>query len=264
MSDSVRIDIHATDNASKVFGAVGGAAAKMGNQLDDVGDAFTALTKDYGMTEAAARDLLASQGMVVSSLDKVDTAATDASRGINKLETETKQLAPALKQTGDAARTAGNNFKEYESELRQVGLGVGVLAGAMALSGQSFRNQEIAIDNLRRTYGDAADGLVDFADEIQRTTNFSNDAAIAAANSFGTLARNYELSVSQIEALIARSADLAATSGFSLEEAAQRVQAAIRGEAESAEMLGLTMNQMTSPHSQWARRKRRPTRSTAR
>jgi hypothetical protein len=248
MSDSVRIDIHATDNASKVFGAVGGAAAKMGNQLDDVGDAFTALTKDYGMTEAAARDLLASQGMVVSSLDKVDTAATDASRGINKLETETKQLAPALKQTGDAARTAGNNFKEYESELRQVGLGVGVLAGAMALSGQSFRNQEIAIDNLRRTYGDAADGLVDFADEIQRTTNFSNDAAIAAANSFGTLARNYELSVSQIEALIARSADLAATSGFSLEEAAQRVQAAIRGEAESAEMLGLTMNQMAIDH----------------
>jgi hypothetical protein len=241
MSDSVRINITATDNASKVFGAVGGAASKMGSQLDDVGDAFRALTKDYGMTEAAARDLLASQGMVVTSLDKVDTAATDAARSVAELE-------PALNDAATAAETTGRSLRDMDSELRNIGLGIGVLATGAALAGQSFRDQQIVVDSLRRTYGEAADGLIDFANELQNTTNFSNDAAMAAIDSFGTLARNYDLNTQQIRELTQASADLAAVKGIGLVDAATRVQAAIRGEAESAEYLGLTMNQMAIDH----------------
>jgi hypothetical protein len=243
MSDSVRIDIHATDNASKVFGAVGGAAAKMGNQLDDVGDAFTALTKDYGMTEDAARELLASQGMVVSSLDKVDTAARDAARGVEQLEKETEQLEPALREAGTAAETTGRSLRDMGSEVRDIGLGLGVLGAAVALSGQSFRDQEIAVNTLRRTYGDATDDMLAFAEGIQDSTNFSNDAMLQSANTAATLARNYGFTFQEIQQVLQISADLAAATGFSLEDATQRVVAALRGEAEAAEQLGLTMNQ---------------------
>src|SRR5690606_38708719 len=91
--------------------------------------------------------------------------------------------------------------------------------------------------------GEAASQFIALADQLQSSTVFSNDQVLEAANIMGTLKRNYELTDQQIQQLIVTSADLAAVNGTTLADAAQRVAAAIRGEAESAETLGLTMNQ---------------------
>src|SRR5690606_32038675 len=112
----------------------------------------------------------------------------------------------------------------------------------MSLAGRSFRDQEVALRTLERGYGDAATELEAFSEAIQANTNFSNDQAIAAANTFRTLADNYGFTTAQIQELISISADLAATMGIGLEDAAFRVQSAMRGEAEAAEFLGLTLN----------------------
>lgn len=155
-------------------------------------------------------------------------AATDAERGLDDL--------------GDSAQQAQRPLRDLKDDAKNLGLGIGVLIGGMALAGKSFRDQEIALESMRRGYGDTAAEMERFADQIQDTTNFSNDAAIASENIFRTLALNYQFSDEQIQQLITISADLASSMGIGLEDAAMRVQAAMRGEAESAEYLGLTLN----------------------
>lgn len=154
----------------------------------------------------------------------------------------------SAKQAGDDAKRGGDSFKDYGDEMRNVGLAAGVLVAGLALSGQSFRDQEIGIRNLQRSYGDAADDMRQFAQQIQDTTNFSNDAGVQAANIAATLARNYGFAADEIQQVLQISADLAATSGLSLEDTTYRVVAALRGEAEAAEALGLTMNQAAIDH----------------
>lgn len=143
---------------------------------------------------------------------------------------------------GASTRRTGRGFGELSASARDLGLGLGVALAGLSLAGKSFRDQEIALESMRRGYGDAADEMERFADQLQDTTNFSNDAAIKTENIFRTLAQNYGFTADEIRQLIGISADLAASMGIGLEDAAMRVQSAMRGEAEAAEYLGLTLN----------------------
>lgn len=170
--------------------------------------------------------------VTISVVDNASRSFQTISDGADKMGREIEE----------SAQQSSRSFKDMERDARNVGLGIGVLIGSLALAGQSFRDQEIALDTLRRGYGDAADDMERFANQLQETTNYSNDSAVAAANVFRTLGENYGYTAEQIQQLITISADLAATTGISLADAATRVQSAMRGEAEAAEYLGLTLN----------------------
>lgn len=158
-----------------------------------------------------------------------------------------KKIGQAAQQMGQQAEQAGGRaggaFARLQEATRQNALGLGLLSGSFGLFARATRDAERNLMTLDRTYGDTADSLRDFGDELQRTTTFSSEQAVEAANVFGTLQRNYGLTADEIQNLIQVSADLAAVNGITLTDAAERVQAAIRGEAESAEALGLTMNE---------------------
>ena len=171
---------------------------------------------------------------------KLGKSASDAGKDIS---TSAQTASTSMAALGTSAKTAESNLKDFSDAGTQFGTGLAALGGAFAIYSQSVVDNERNVANLSRTYGDASSAFQDLADQLQDTTIFSNDDVIAAANSFGTLARNYGLTTDQIQELIRVSADLAATSGLSLVDAATRVQAAIRGEGEAAEALGLTMNQ---------------------
>jgi hypothetical protein len=189
---------------------------------------------------------------------KVTLNATDnASAVFKKAGDSAKKLGDELNNAGKGAQTFRQRFEEaarsvedsnrqYDASnkiMRDVGISAGIMVAGMGLASQSFRDQQIALDTLSRTYGDSADEMERFAQQIQETTNFSNDAALEAANIAGTLARNYGFTAQEIQNVLQISADLAATSGLSLADTTQRVTAALRGEAEGAEVLGLTLNQ---------------------
>lgn len=95
---------------------------------------------------------------------------------------------------------------------------------------------------LNKVYGDGAAHFKAFAAAQAQATGRSATDFEQAAVRAATLAKNYGLTAQQIEVLIQRSADLAAVHGKEIPDAAERVIAAIRGEAEAAEALGLTLN----------------------
>jgi hypothetical protein len=161
--------------------------------------------------------------------DAVKRAGTDAKQGLSDLD--------------DDAKRVGQSFQNLDLDMRKIGASAGIITAAFGLAGQSTRDHQRDIEALNRMYGElAAQGLLDFAEGMENLTNVTDDQAIAMANTMGTLVQNYDMSVAQIETLIARTADLAALKGKSYEEAAAMVQSAMRGEAEYAEQLGLTLN----------------------
>lgn len=157
-----------------------------------------------------------------------------------------KTIGSSAQQMGQQVEKAGGTSVSAMSRLttamKQASVGIGLLSASYVKFAQSAVDNERAMRTLDRTYGEAADSLRAYADELQRTTTFSSEQAVEAANLFGTLSRNYGLTSDQIERLITVSADLAAVNGITLADAAERVQGAIRGEGEAAEALGLTMN----------------------
>lgn len=205
MSQSLVINITTKDGASQAFRTIASSAKAMGTSLQSAGaGASTSLNKVA--TDAGKAD---------QALDKLGASAEDAATGMDKLsDTATK-----------------------------VGAALGTGIAAISKFGAQAENQRRQVDGIRKAYGDAADQILDFTNAIQSSTKFSNEDAREAAQIAATLAQNYGFTADEVQKLITVSADLATIHGTSLADAVQRTSSAMRGEAESAEALGLTLNQ---------------------
>lgn len=169
------------------------------------------------------------------------------------------QQTRVFKQAGSAATAYGQQVEQagergaralakQRAAMSTVGAASGVLLAGVSRLSQAHVAEERQIEAVRRAYGSQADQLLDLTDRLQDMGVASDDAARISVLGAQSLARNYGLTADQIEQLTLRSADLAAvsvdTNGqlLGLADVSQRVTAAIRGEAESAEILGVAMN----------------------
>jgi hypothetical protein len=170
------------------------------------------------------------------------TAIRDHQRAAAAAEQAATRTAQA--QARLAAGTAG--------VLKGVGSLVGGYVGLTAAASlfekglgkvvESTRAAEQSAFSLSKTYLASSGGMTQFANEFATATNRSQVAVQQAAVKVAGLTREYGLSVAQVQSLIRISSDLAAVYGKDLPDAAGRLEAAIRGEAESAEILGLSLS----------------------
>lgn len=172
-------------------------------------------------------------------------------------------VARAAKQAADVqikeqARVARERERLLGAALQTTGIpGIGGLAGGAAAAGaaaiaatalamrqsvQAAQEAERAQASLGRQFGVNRDVLEEYAQQASKAFGIGLNDVRESINLTATLQRNYGLTTDQIKQVIKVSADLAALSGKSLPDATQRVQAALRGEAEAAEALGLTLN----------------------
>lgn len=179
---------------------------------------------------------------------KVDT------REIDRATQHTERLQRELKQTGREAMGmrgqlgsafAGGIGATITGMAGQFGImGIaGVYSGTVGRARQQSRLESIGA----RTYGAEKNAeFVSAAKSMQESTGFLAKDFLQADQIMRTLNVNYGINVDQIKELVKRSADLAAISPYediqTVANAAERVQSAIRGEAEASERLGLTLN----------------------
>lgn len=166
---------------------------------------------------------------------EVGKSAQDAGR---KIEDAGRQGEQGFRRVGESAERA-------KVDVDDLGVAMTAIGTAMAYAGNAAMNQERQFLALERAYGDATDMMAEFADQMQETTQFSDDAARQSALTFSSLTREYGLSLQEVQQLMTVSADLASLYGISLEDASMRIQSAIRGETEAAEYLGLALNQQS-------------------
>lgn len=148
-----------------------------------------------------------------------------------------------MDEIGKKARSADTQLRTFERTSLAVGAAAGALALGVIRVSAAYQQQERQLAAISRLYGEAGDEVIRYAETIQATTKFSNDAARDSAVVLNTLVTNYGLATDQVEQLISRSADLAQLHGRSLQEVTQMVSNALRGEGEYIEQIGVSMNQ---------------------
>jgi hypothetical protein len=200
---TIEVTIKGTDGLSKTFVAIGKNATTSASQIEQAGRRMT------------------------SGLAGVD-------KNMVKVEQSTKRADASLKGFVATARTMDSAI---------AGAAIGAAVSGIAKLGAAAETQRRQIAGLQAQYGDAADEIIRFTNAMQGQTTFSNEDARQAASIAATLAQNYGFTAAEIQKLITVSGDLAAIQGLTLADATQRTVAAMRGEAESAEALGLTLNQ---------------------
>lgn len=218
-TQTVSIQITAKDGASAVF------------------------TKVASTAKSAFAGLATGAKSAGTGLREIGSAGTAAGSGLGKLNAESSKAAGNLNKTASSAKSAATGVSDLGTKATATGAALGSMVAGLGKLGNAAVSQQTSIDGLTRAYGDAVDEILRFTDAIQASTKFSNEDAREAARIAATLAQNYGFTTGEIEKLISASADLATVAGVSLSDAVQRTSSAMRGEAESAEYLGLTLNQ---------------------
>jgi hypothetical protein len=175
-------------------------------------------------------------------IQAMEQAGRAADRAAQDTKRAWEESGRSLDDLDEKAQRSGRSMEEMQRRASAVGAAFGTMVTGFSLAGQAFVSQEQQIRGLERAYGEAARGLDQFADRIQQSTVYSDDAARQALLTASTVTRQYGIATDQVDDLVQRSADLASVFGFGLAESTSRVTSAIRGEAEAAEALGIAMS----------------------
>jgi hypothetical protein len=152
-----------------------------------------------------------------------------------------------FKEAGRSSGELNRNLEKTKQIATATGVAVGTLVGVTAKLSQAHQNEVNQTKALTRVYGEAAGDIEELASQLQSMGVASDDATRIAALGAQSLAKNYGFTTDEISKLITRSADLTRTTFdqngnmLGLADVMQRVSGAMRGEAESAEILGVAM-----------------------
>lgn len=211
---------------------------------------IAAMAKAEQQSKRSAQQIAQATGIPEKAVARY---AQEAIRAHQAAEAARARDAAAAKRAADQiaqanARATGSIQQLGRSAGALVGGFVGTAAAAALLSKglekvvESTKAAAQAQFALSKSYGDASPSMVQFANELAASTNRSRVEAQQAAVVVANLTREYGLNVAQAQSVIKIASDLAAIYGKDLPDAVQRLQAAIRGEAEAAEALGLVLN----------------------
>jgi hypothetical protein len=211
MSERLEVIITGKDGASRVF-------------------------QDVAKSAKAAGDAVEAAGKSGSVWDDLDAEVREVAQSM-------RLAADSAEDAGDSVGRSGESARKSAIDFDKLGAAAVIVGGYLTVAGNSALDQIQTIEGLRSAYGDAADEMLAFADQMAATTIFNDDDILRGERYFATLANNYDLPIAQVQQLMQTTADLASAYGTSFEDASSRITAAIRGEGEAAEYLGLTMNQ---------------------
>lgn len=167
------------------------------------------------------------------------SGAQQTQRALSGVQQEATRTGGSL---GAFAARLGGSFAIADFAIQSLSDALRQLPALVSAAGQAFSDSERLARANAAAYGSAASSFQRFASALSAATGQSRNSILEAALSARTLSQNYGLTIEQTQRLIRVSADLAGIRGIGVSEAFERVQSAIRGEAEASEYLGLTLN----------------------
>lgn len=162
--------------------------------------------------------------------------------GAEKTSAALRRVQDDTKRTSAVTQQLTTDLVSYARGYLSVAAAATAFGSVLASSINAQRESERITRVTAAAYGANAQQFERFATALSQQTGFTKQAILQAALSARTLSDNYGLTIQQTQKLIAVSADLARVRGIGVAEAFERVQSAIRGEAEASEYLGLTLN----------------------
>lgn len=216
----------------------------------DTAPLIAALAKAEQQSKRSAQQIAQATGIPEKAVARY---AAQAIRDHQAVEAARAREAAAAKRAAD--QIAAANARAAGS-IQQIGKAAGAMAGSFLTAAaatallskgldkvvESTKAAEQSQFALAKTYGAASQGMAEFAKDFAAQTQRSRVEVQQAAVVVGNLTKEYGLNTAQAQSVIRIASDLAAVYGKDLPDAVQRLQSAIRGEAEAAESLGLVLN----------------------
>jgi hypothetical protein len=185
-----------------------------------------------------------------------DQFAKKAEAGLDKAAKAADKTAKSTKSTGDSAATAGDKFKNIINKaagltaiagtITAIAVAVRDLVGAAAEAETAQFNLAASANAANQEFGDSVGNLESWQKTLQELGDevkvFSDKELDNAGSRLIDMTKRLGFTQEQMEEILRRSADVGAGK-FGIEDTIERVSAALRGEAEAAEALGLTLSE---------------------
>jgi hypothetical protein len=188
------------------------------------------------------RDAIVKGAQAEAALKKnYEAIAKSAGVSAAEVERSAKRMAEAQSKAAQSFKLSGAEIIKGTAAFAGLHTAAESLRKVVDSVAESTKNATQAQFALSKTYGQGAAEMTAFSKSFGDEIGKSNIAVQQAAVTMGVLTKSYGLSESQARNLVRITADLAAVHGEDLKQAAKDVQAAIRGEAEAAEKLGVAL-----------------------
>lgn len=155
---------------------------------------------------------------------------------------------------GKSSKSTGGFISGMAATMVKVPFGPlisGATAAAVSILGLGMKTTEMAAaqDRVNAVYGDSAIAIQDYATTASESLGVVEQDYMKVAASMAVTAENMGMTEASAEtygvAVAQLSSIIASYLGLPVADVAERVSAAMRGEAEAAEALGLTLNETT-------------------
>lgn len=231
-------------------GSLGSASFSLDADNTQLVGAFVQAQAKAQQASAAIQAAVAAQTKAIQSGSaaavQAAAAQTQAAQGAIQAA---QQASARFKEMGGASQQAAGGFGDLlksgiglSAGLTGVTLGLDTVRASMERVAQVTQQARQAQFELDATYKASAATYTSFTQQQAEAIKRTNTEVQQSVSAFGSLSNRYAINTDQVKELTKRSADLAAVKGITGVEAAKRLEAALRGEAESAEFLGLTLN----------------------
>ena len=183
---------------------------------------------------------------------KVGSIYTEIRAKLDKLEKDfgnahriTKRSAANIQSSLDKI-----TFSKMTSGIKSIGVAwsgfMAIFAGAGTIGafGKLATDYENSIFQLSKTFGKNSDYMIATARRVSEATNkYYNFSQVSyALTKTADSMQRYGITGERYLNLVSRAADIGAAKGLELRETIDRIESAMRGEAEASEYLGVTLN----------------------
>lgn len=220
---------------------------KLGGAYYEISADSAPLIQEMARAEAASKKSAAAIAQATGLPEKaVARYAQQAIRAHQQAAAEAERsaarIAAASQNASRSFSDAAKGAAEFTAGVAGIAIGSAAVAAAISKISTETQRASQAQFTLAATFKGTAGAYAEFTKQQAEATRRTTTEVQEAIAAFGSLSNRYALNTEQIKELTKRSADLAAVKGVSTVDAAKRLEAALRGEAESAEALGLTLN----------------------
>lgn len=203
-------------------------------------------------TKAQTAAIVSGSAQAQAASTQLTRAAQGAVQASVQATARYRQMAGTLQQTAATTKIASGEFAKFGLAVA----GLTALAGGLVAVGAIVNNTlqataaatQKAADltfQLGRTYGGTAAQMRAFSEGIARDIGKSNNQVTQGVANFQVLERGYGLTRKQVLDLTKATVDLAAVTGVDTVDAFERIIGVFRDGGESAEKLGLVVNDST-------------------
>ena len=182
------------------------------------------------------------------ALKMQDQASAPIKRAMNQIDRSASTTRKSITKLSDSFHQATTNSNSFTGSIQQLHtkiMGLAAAAAVFTLLTQKTEQYALSIFQTRAVFGDIADEIIQRSKEMAKAVNYaysSLDVQYAFRKIHDSLKR-YGITIREQENLISRAMDVAASRGLQLRETIDRIESAMRGEAEASEYLGLTLSE---------------------